>query len=59
MRGDARSAKSEVHDVIRLLSSVVSGREERSKPTEMSVEDMTPVLVQAVSVEYRRHEGCT
>ena len=44
MSGEARSAKKEVHDVMRLLSSVVSGREERSLPMETSVEEMTPVL---------------
>lgn len=44
MSGEARSAKNEVHDVMRLLSSVVSGREERSLPMETSVEEMTPVL---------------
>lgn len=42
--GDARSAKKEVQDVMRLLSSVVRGREERSEPTDTRVEDMTPVL---------------
>jgi hypothetical protein len=29
---------------MRDLSSVVSGREERSEPTEIRVDDMTPVL---------------
>ena len=42
--GEARRAKKEVHDVMRLLSSVVRGREERSEPIETRVEDMTPVL---------------
>lgn len=44
MSGEASSAKNEVHDVMRLLSSVVSGRDERSVPMETRVEDMTPVL---------------
>jgi hypothetical protein len=42
--GEASRAKREVQDVIRDLSSVVSGREERSEPMETSVEDITPVL---------------
>jgi len=44
VRGDATSANKDVHDVMRDLSSVVSGREERSEPTEIRVDDMTPVL---------------
>jgi hypothetical protein len=42
--GEARSAKNDVHDVMRLLSRVVRGREERSEPMETRVEDITPVL---------------
>lgn len=42
--GEAMSAKKDVHEVMRLLSSVVRGREERSEPMETRVEDMTPVL---------------
>lgn len=42
--GDASRAKKEVAEVMRDLSRVVSGREERSELMEMSVEDMTPVL---------------
>jgi hypothetical protein len=49
--GEARRAKKEVHDVTRLLSRVVRGREERSEPMDMRVEDMTPVLG-SISVEY-------
>lgn len=44
MSGDASSAKNEVHDVMRLLSNVVRGRDERSEPMDISVEDITPVL---------------
>jgi len=44
VRGEARSAKNEVQDVIKLLSRVVRGREERSAFMEMRVEDITPVL---------------
>ena len=44
VRGDATRAKKEVQEVIRDLSRVVRGREERSEPTEIRVEDMTPVL---------------
>jgi hypothetical protein len=43
--GDATRAKKEVHDVTRLLSKVVRGREERSEPMDTRVEDMTPVLL--------------
>lgn len=42
--GEASSAKKDVQDVIRLLSRVVRGRDERSVPIETRVEDMTPVL---------------
>lgn len=42
--GDASRAKRDVLDVIRLLSSVVSSREERSVFMETRVEDITPVL---------------
>ena len=49
MRGDASSAKKDVHDVMRLLSNVVRGRDERSEPMDMSVEDITPVLEWYVS----------
>lgn len=45
--GEARRAKSEVEDVIRDLSRVVSAREERSVPMETRVEEMTPVLRRA------------
>jgi hypothetical protein len=44
VRGEARSAKNEVQDVIKLLSRVVRSREERSVFIDMSVEDITPVL---------------
>jgi hypothetical protein len=44
VRGDATRAKKDVQDVIRDLSSVVRGWEERSEPTETKVEEMTPVL---------------
>jgi hypothetical protein len=44
VRGEARRAKKEVELVMRDLSRVVRGREERSVFMEMSVEDMTPVL---------------
>jgi hypothetical protein len=44
VRGEARSAKKEVQEVIKLLSRVVRGREERSVFMDMSVEDITPVL---------------
>ena len=44
VKGDARSAKNEVQDVIKLLSRVVRGREERSVFIDMSVEEITPVL---------------
>ena len=45
VRGEARSAKNEVQDVIKLLSRVVRGREERSVFMDMRVEDITPVLL--------------
>jgi hypothetical protein len=41
---DARSAKSEVEDVMRDLETVVRGAEERSLPMETRVEEITPVL---------------
>jgi hypothetical protein len=44
VRGEATRAKKDVQDVIRDLSRVVRGREERSEPTEIRVDDMTPVL---------------
>jgi hypothetical protein len=44
VRGDATRAKKDVQEVIRDLSRVVRGREERSEPTEIKVDDMTPVL---------------
>lgn len=33
-----------VEDVIKLLSTVVNSRFERSEPTDTSVDEMTPVL---------------
>jgi hypothetical protein len=45
VRGEARSAKREVQLVMRDLSRVVRGREERSVLMETRVEEMTPVLV--------------
>jgi hypothetical protein len=44
VKGLAINANRLVHDVIRLLSSVVNGRFERSVPTVTKVEEMTPVL---------------
>lgn len=44
VKGDARSAKKDVALVMRLLSSVVRGREERSEWIDIRVEDITPVL---------------
>lgn len=41
--GETRSAKREVHAVMRDLSRVVRGRDEREEPMETSVADMTPV----------------
>ena len=43
-RGLAIRAKRLVQDVMRLLSTVLKGRWERSSPTETRVEDITPVL---------------
>ena len=54
MRGEARRAKKEVALVMRDLSSVVRGREERSLFMEMSVEDMTPVLEDVSFFEHDR-----
>lgn len=45
----ANRAKSEVEEVIRDLSNVVRGREESDVPTDTRVEEMTPVLENAVS----------
>jgi hypothetical protein len=42
--GDASSAKNDVDDVIRLLSSVESVRCDKSELIETSVEEITPVL---------------
>ena len=42
--GDAIKAKKDVEDVIRDLSSVVSGRLEREVLMLMRVEEITPVL---------------
>jgi hypothetical protein len=42
--GLAMRAKRLVHDVIKLLSTVVRGRFERSESIDTSVDDMTPVL---------------
>jgi hypothetical protein len=42
--GETRSAQKEVAEVMRDLSRVVRGREERSELMETRVEDMTPVL---------------
>lgn len=42
--GLATSANKLVQDVIRLLSSVVSGRPDKSDPIDTRVADMTPVL---------------
>lgn len=42
--GEASSAKNDVHEVMRLLSKVERGRDERSEPMDTSVEDITPVL---------------
>lgn len=55
MSGEARRAKKEVQEVMRLLSKVERGREERSEPTDTRVEDMTPVLEGAgkVSVMFK------
>lgn len=44
MSGDANRARKDVADVMRDLSRVVRGREERSELMETSVEDITPVL---------------
>jgi hypothetical protein len=44
VRGEARRAKKEVAEVMRDLSRVVSGREERDVFIEIRVEDITPVL---------------
>lgn len=44
MIGLASNANRDVHDVIKLLSKVESGRAERSLPILTRVEDMTPVL---------------
>lgn len=44
MRGDASRAKKEVELVMRDLSRMVRGREERSVFMDMSVEEITPVL---------------
>lgn len=49
VKGEARSAKNEVQEVMRLLSRVVSRREERSVFMDIKVEDMTPVLRIVVS----------
>lgn len=49
MRGEARRAKKEVALVMRDLSRVVRGREERSLFMEMRVEDITPVLEEVSS----------
>ena len=48
-RGLAIRAKRLVQDVIKLLSSVLNGRWDRSSPTETRVEDMTPVLGESQS----------
>lgn len=42
--GEAISAKKDVADVMRDLSSVVSGLDERSEPMDTRVEEITPVL---------------
>ena len=44
VKGEARSAKKDVALVMRLLSSVVRVREERSELIDIRVEDITPVL---------------
>ena len=44
VRGEASRAKKEVALVMRDLSRVVRGREERSLFIDMRVEDITPVL---------------
>jgi hypothetical protein len=44
VRGDAKSAKNEVDDVIRDLSRVVRGLLERDVLIEIKVEEITPVL---------------
>ena len=51
--GLATRANRLVHDVIRLLSSVPSGRCERSIRIETRVEEMTPVLQVVSGVSYR------
>lgn len=42
--GEKRSAKRDVLDVMRDLSRVVRGREDRAELIETRVEDITPVL---------------
>ena len=49
MRGEASRAKKEVALVMRDLSRVVRGREERSLFMDMRVEEITPVLWGEVS----------
>ena len=44
MNGLAINANKLVHDVMRLLSSVVNVRPERSDPMVTKVEEITPVL---------------
>lgn len=44
VNGLAINANRLVHDVMRLLSSVVNGRPERSDPMVTKVDEITPVL---------------
>lgn len=52
MRGEARSAKKDVDEVMRDLSRVVSGRADRDVFMEMRVEEITPVLQNECQDEY-------
>lgn len=51
--GDATRAKREVAEVMRDLSRVVRFREERSLRIETSIDEITPVLYDGVSLLYR------
>lgn len=54
MKGLAINANRLVHDVMRLSSSVVNGRLDRSEPIVTRVEDMTPVLLIHILINNHR-----
>jgi hypothetical protein len=56
VRGDARSAKKEVDDVIRDLSRVVRGRLDSDVLIDIKVEDITPVLHRTRQPRHTRSE---